>query len=110
MKAKLPYHMNKAQQEAFNAEVRRQLAEHLRVCEGDLWAMLLYHVHLVARWKKPGLTRLYKESKADFKELLNWYQFGKADESFLCRHKLKNECDIDIDELISGDMFDIDWH
>ena len=92
--------MSKAEQQAMNEEINRQLAEKYKEWLINLDAMVLWtlHTHPQIKFGKKRLKEFYKEFTKQHLELIDYYSCD-GDDGKLCINKLK-DVGIDLEEWI----------
>lgn len=90
--------LNKAEQKAMNEEITRQILEHDEAFSVDLDSTILYVLHEQFGFGKVRLQRFYDLFLKRHQELRDYYQFDSSDVSWFCRMKLKEECDVDVEQ------------
>lgn len=84
--------LSKAEQQALNEEINRQIAIKYKEWLTELDAMILWtlHTHPQLRFGKKRLERFYKVFTKQHLELISRYECGDNDDGSLCVHKLKS--------------------
>ena len=107
MNAIVPYRMTAKERKALRKEIDKQLAENVKNMSSDLQALVLWELHEQEGWGKRKLLRFQKRFQPMIKQLQEYYEVRTADDTdFVCKHKLKNEVGIDVEELDA--MFDFE--
>lgn len=83
--------MTAAEQRAFDAEVRRQLAEHTKRHTIEIEAVVIYTLRRLAGWGETRLKRFYDEFDGELNKLIRHYEMDDSDALWLCTRKLKEE-------------------
>lgn len=86
----------KDEQAAINAEVRKQLSEHVQELRRNIAALVLWNIHTEYGAGKIRLRRFYDKFDKNIEELIKHYELDIGDEQFICRHLLKEHCGIDL--------------
>ena len=108
MDAIIPMRMTAKERKALRKEIDKQLADNVRNMSSDLTALVLWELHEQERWGKIKLLRFQKRFQPMIKQLQDYYQVRTADDTnFICKHRLKNEVGIDVDELDAIFEFEI---
>ena len=99
MKANVPLFTSK-ERKAMQEEINRQTAQNVKNLSIDLQSMVLWSLHEQLGFGKKRLLRFQKKFLPLIQELQAFYEARTADDTnFICRYKLKNECEIDVEEL-----------
>lgn len=94
-----------AERKAMEREILVQTARNIERMSSDLQALVLWSIHEHFGCGKKRLLDFQKKFKPIIYELQKYYECENADETdFVCKHRLKHEVGIDVDELDS--MFD----
>lgn len=80
--------LSKAEQEAMNMEINRQIAENYKEWLVNLDAMVLWTLHTHLGFGKKRLKRFYREFTKQHLELMDYYECD-GDDGRLCIHKLE---------------------
>lgn len=96
--------LNKAEQNAMDEEIRRQILEHDEQFSVDLDSTILYVLHEQFGFGKVRLKRFYKLFLERHKELREHYQFDASDAAWLCRTRLKEQCEVDVERWYKGNF------
>lgn len=108
MKAILMPKFTVKEKKALEAEIDRQLCRNVKNLSGDLTAMVLWQLREQLGFGRKRLLRFHKGFMPMVKALQEYYEVRTADDTdFVCRHKLKQEVGIDVDELEAMWMFNI---
>jgi len=89
---------NKAEQKAMDEEIRRQILEQDERFSIDLDSTILYVLHEQFGFGSVRLKRFYTLLIKRHQELREHYQFDASDVAWLCRTKLKEECQVDVEQ------------
>ena len=96
------------EKKAIDLEISKQLYRNVVNLSGDLTAMVLWQLHEQLGFGKKRLLRFQKGFMPMIKALQDYYEVKNADDTdFVCRHLLKNEVGIDVNELDAMFMFNI---
>lgn len=85
------------ERKAFDAEISRQLAERVRRHTLEIEARIVRQVMRHTEWDESRLKRFYNDFDDDINDLVNHYELGDDDASWLCTRELKSE-GIDIEQ------------
>ena len=94
-----------AERKAMEREIMVQTARNIERMSADIQALVLWSLREQYGFGKKRLLEFQKHFKPIIYELQKFYECKNADETdFVCKHRLKHEVGIDVDELDS--MFD----
>jgi hypothetical protein len=85
------------EQEAIDREIMLELADFDRKNENEIDALILWLLHEKFGFGVKRLRRFYELFSAEFDALEKRYELEKADNAWLCTHKLK-EYGVDIEK------------
>lgn len=103
MKAILP--LTNRERKALEAEINRQTAQNVKNLSLNLQALVLWQLHEQLGFGKKRLLRFQKAFLPMIQELQRFYELENASETdFVCKHKLKSEVGIDVENL--DEMFE----
>lgn len=97
------HNLTAMQKELVHREIKRQMHEVIEDYYVNSISIYLYSLWMYAGWGKRKLLKYYKVFDEMHKELLEYYKLPKSDDGWLCRQKLKNDLDIDIEKWIQED-------
>lgn len=88
MKAKVPFQFTNKERKAFNKELNRQLAESVDKLAVQMEYIIFRQIR--KKWGKGArsLRELYDSIYPEMVRLIEYYEMGAHDESFLCKHEL----------------------
>lgn len=80
-----------AEKKALDMEIYRELAEHTRIHELEVEALVIREVRRHTGWGKIKLKRFYNDFAKDLDELVKHYEMTDSDTAWLCMRELKEE-------------------
>lgn len=93
--------LNRKEEEILNqwiaAEVKKALQERMENMEKDLDAAVLWTLHNQFGFGKDRLRKVWDEVVQEYKDLVKHYELDPEDGVFICKQKLKDHCDVDLD-------------
>lgn len=95
---KPPGDLSAEQRRAMRAEIKRQVAEQMRLAEMDQEAAILWMLHEVFGFGKKRLEKAWRLMYEETKKLREWYVLDPDDDGWISRRKLK-EIGVDLEEL-----------
>lgn len=99
MKALQRFKPSKAEQEALNREINRQLAQNVEGLKINLLALMLWQLHTQLGFGKKRIMRFYNGFKPAIEEMQQYYDmYTGEDTDYMCKQKLK-DLGIDVENL-----------
>ena len=93
--------LNAKEQEILDQKVKESIQqtmpEYIADAAKEMDAIILWYLHEELGLGPKRLKKFFEEFHVKLDELMDWYQMGSSDRSWLCYHKLK-EYGIDISE------------
>ena len=79
------------EKKAFDAEIKRGMAEYARAHQLEMEAAFIRHVRRFTGWGETRLKRFYMDFSPTMKELIDYYEMADSDAPWLCTEELKRE-------------------
>lgn len=89
--------LTKAEQRVLDEEIRKQAAEFDRKHGQEIVAMVLWELHDIFGFGEKRLRRFYDQFSPHLDELIERYELDSSDDAWICKKKLKDELQIDLD-------------
>lgn len=89
--------LNAAERKALDMECRRMLAEHTRLHEIEMDAIIIRQLRRMTGWDEAELKSFYQGFNVELNKLLKHYEMDDDDAPWLCTYELKKE-GIDIEQ------------
>lgn len=90
--------MTNAEKKAMEIEIKKQIAEYDEKHRREINAVVLWALHRYFGFGKKRLKRFFDNFDNELDELLERYEAGDRERSWLCTHKLKEICHVDLEE------------
>lgn len=94
---KPPGELSAEQRRAMRAEIKRQVAEQMRLAEMDQEAAILWMLHEVFGFGKKRLEKAWRLMYEETKKLREWYVLDPDDDGWISKRKLK-EIGVDLEQ------------
>lgn len=79
------------EKKALDMEARRGLAEHTRMHELEIEALVMRWLRRQTGWGETRMKRAYMDFAPDLKKLCDYYELPESDQPWLCTQELKKE-------------------
>lgn len=99
MKAIQRIKLSKAERDAMNREINKQVAKSIDDLKVSLIAMMLWQLHTQLGFGKKRLMRFYNSFKPEIENLQKYYDFYTGEETDWLYRKELQEIGIDVEEL-----------
>ena len=86
-----------AEKKAMEIEIKQQLGKYLKECNAEVISIVLWSLHEEFGFGKKRLKRFYENFSPALRKLVQSYEMGESDQSWLCAYKLR-ESGLNIDE------------
>ena len=97
--------LNRKEEEILNqwiaAEVKKELQLQMVKMEKDLDAAVLWVLHNNFNFGQKRLRNVWDMVVEEYKALVKHYELDPEDGVFICKQKLKDHCDVDLDAWYS---------